>query len=270
MHVERSMPTDVFKALADPSRRQLLDRLNARNGQSLRELGEGLGMARQSVRKHVAVLEAANLVTPVRRGRERLHFLNPAPLNEIAERWIDRYDRGRTDALADLETAPEEPAVPKPAAVYTIHIHATPERVWRALTDPALTERYWETTLRSDWRAGSAVVWEHHGDTIADPEQVVLECDPPRRLSYTWHTFTPEWAYTHGIGGDLLARVAAEPRSKVAFELEPAGDTVKLTVIHDGFEPGSTVLRMVSDGWPLLLSDLKTLLEADARVAVGA
>ena len=264
------MPTDVFKALADPSRRQLLDRLNARNGQSLRELCEGLAMARQSVRKHLAVLEAANLVTPVKRGRERLHFLNPAPINEIAERWIDRYDRGRIDALADLKTALEEPPMPKPAFVYTTYIHSTPDRVWRALTDPAFTERYWETTLRSDWRVGSTVTWEHHGDTIADPEQVVLEADPPRRLAYTWHTFTPEWAETHGYSDELRATVAAEPRSKVTFEIEPVGDTVKLTVIHDGFEPGSTVLTMISTGWPQLLADLKTLLEADARVGAGA
>ena len=97
------MPMDaVFKALADPSRRQLLDRLNARNGQSLRELCNGLSMARQSVTKHLAVLEAAGVVTTSRRGREKLHFLNAAPINDIAERWMDRYDRARAEAVADL------------------------------------------------------------------------------------------------------------------------------------------------------------------------
>ena len=93
----------VFKALADPSRRQLLDRLNARSGQSLRELCDGLSMARQSVTKHLAVLEAAGVVTTSRRGREKLHFLNAAPINDIAERWMDRYDRARAEALADLK-----------------------------------------------------------------------------------------------------------------------------------------------------------------------
>src|SRR5919199_4318459 len=83
----------VFRALADPSRRQLLDRLNGRNGQTLRELCAGLAMARQSVSKHLAVLEAAGLITTVRRGREKLHYLNAAPINEISERWIDRYHR---------------------------------------------------------------------------------------------------------------------------------------------------------------------------------
>src|ERR1700722_15413380 len=94
---------DVFKALGDPSRRLLLDRLNARNGQSLRELSEGLDMARQSVSKHLAILEAANLVTTIRHGREKLHYLNAAPINEIAERWIDRYDKQRVRVLSDLK-----------------------------------------------------------------------------------------------------------------------------------------------------------------------
>src|SRR5919201_252081 len=97
---------DVFKALADPSRRQLLDRLNARTGQTLRELCSGLDMARQSVSKHLAILEAANLVTTVRRGREKLHYLNAAPINEIGERWITRYEQGRGEGLPRLKRAP--------------------------------------------------------------------------------------------------------------------------------------------------------------------
>src|SRR6478672_4467330 len=113
---------EVFRALADPSRRQLLDDLNRSNGQTLTELCGGLDMARQSVSKHLAVLEAANLVTTVRRGREKLHYLNPAPINDIAERWIDRYDRDRVDALADLQRALETPTMDKPAFVYTTYI----------------------------------------------------------------------------------------------------------------------------------------------------
>ena len=99
------------------------------------------------------------------------------------------------------------------------------------------------------------------GVAIADPAQVVLEADPYRRLSYTWHTFTPEWAASYGLSDEYLAKVAAEGRSKVTFDIEPAGEQVKLTVVHDGFDPGSTVLEGISAGWPKLLSDLKTLLE---------
>jgi DNA-binding transcriptional ArsR family regulator/uncharacterized protein YndB with AHSA1/START domain len=257
---------EVFRALADPSRRLLLDRLNDRNGQTLRELCAGLEMARQSVSKHLAVLEAANLVTTVRRGREKLHYLNTAPINDMSERWINRYDQERVLALADLKRALEETPLQKPSFAYTTYIKTTPERLWQALTEPAFTERYWKTTFETDWQVGSTMTWHNHGVTIADAEQVVLESEPYRRLSYTWHTFTPELAEVHAqLGDDVLAKAASERRSKVTFEIEPLDELCKLTVVHDGFEPGSTVLDLISGGWPRVLSDLKTLLETDAH-----
>jgi uncharacterized protein YndB with AHSA1/START domain/DNA-binding transcriptional ArsR family regulator len=252
----------VFKALADPSRRLLLDRLNVRRGQSLRELCDGLDMARQSVSKHLAILEAADLVVAVRRGREKLHYLNAVPINEIAERWINRYDAPRVHALADLKRALEEDPMTAPTFVYTTYIGTTPEKLWEALTEPAFTRIWWrDIELETDWKVGSPMVWENHGATIADPEQVVLEYDPYRRLSYTWHTFTQEHVEAVGFGADLVEALAAESRSKVTFELEPQGAKVKLTVTQDGFDPGSRVVEMVSEGWPTLLSDLKSYLE---------
>jgi DNA-binding transcriptional ArsR family regulator len=194
---------DVFKALADPSRRRLLDSLNARSGQTLRELCAGLDMARQSVSKHLAVLEAANLVTTLWRGREKFHYLNAAPINEISERWIDQYDQHRVHALSDLKRALEDTPMQKPTFVYTTYIKTTPEQLWQALTEPAFTQRYWRTTFDTDWKPGSTMT----------------------------------------------------------FEIEPAGQMVKLTVVHDDFEPGSVVAELVSGGWPLVLSALKTLLE---------
>ncbi|MFD5802913.1 ArsR/SmtB family transcription factor [Streptomyces sp. NPDC127020] len=254
---------EVFKALADGSRRRLLDSLNARNGQSLRELCAGLDMVRQSVSKHLAVLEAANLITTVRRGREKLHYLNAEPINAITERWISRYDRERVHALADLKHALESNAMDSDAFVYTTYIRTTPEKLWQGLTDPEFTRRYWGVELGTDWAAGSPVVWRERGADTADPGQVVLESDPHRRLSYTWHTFTPEWAEANGIDGETLAKLSAERRSKVTFEIEDleGSGTVKLTVVHDGFEPGSTVREMVQHGWPALVAGLKTLLE---------
>ncbi|UNZ20971.1 metalloregulator ArsR/SmtB family transcription factor [Streptomyces sp. 891-h] len=253
---------EVFKALADAGRRRLLDSLNARNGQSLRELCSELDMARQSVSKHLALLEAANLVTTVRQGREKLHYLNAEPINAIAERWISRYDRERVHALTDLKRALEDStAMDSTAFVYTTYIKTTPEKLWQGLTDPAFTQRYWGLRFATDWKTGSTMTWEERGAKTADPEQVVLESDPYRRLSYTWHTFTPEWAEAAGVGEETLAEIAAEPRSKVTFAIEPLGEMVKLTVIHDGFEPGSTVREMIQHGWPALLSGLKTLLE---------
>jgi DNA-binding transcriptional ArsR family regulator/uncharacterized protein YndB with AHSA1/START domain len=253
---------EVFKALADSSRRLLLDSLNARNGQTLRDLCSGLEMARQSVSKHLAVLEAANLVTSVRRGREKLHYLNAAPINEIGERWITRYERERVRALADLKRALEEDTtVDKPSFVYTTYIRTTPERLWQALTEPAFTRRYWGATFETDWKAGSSMTWEQFGVAIADPDQLVLESQPYRRLSYSWHSFTPELAQSIGLSDEAREHIAAESRSKVGFELEPLGELVRLTVVHDGFEPGGAVVSMVSQGWPRILSDLKTLLE---------
>lgn len=99
---------EVFKALADPNRRELLDRLFARNGQTLGELCEGLGMTRQAVSKHLGVLEAANLVATVRQGREKLHYLNPVPIHDIADRWVGKYERGRLRALGELKKGLED------------------------------------------------------------------------------------------------------------------------------------------------------------------
>jgi uncharacterized protein YndB with AHSA1/START domain/DNA-binding transcriptional ArsR family regulator len=262
---------EVFRALSDPSRRRLLDSLNSRSGQTLRELCAGLVMARQSVSKHLAILEYANLVTTVRRGREKLHYLNAAPISEIAERWISRYDQQRVNALSDLKKALEGTTVDKPQFVYTTYIRTTPEQLWRGLTDPAFTRAYWGLAYESDWKAGSTFTVKLDKDnvTVADPAQVVLESDPCRRLSYTWHTFTPEWAAAYGISEEHRATFAAEPRSKVTFEIAPVGDYVRLTVVHDGFEPGSAVLAGISQGWPLLVSSLKSLLETGDALPAG-
>jgi uncharacterized protein YndB with AHSA1/START domain/DNA-binding transcriptional ArsR family regulator len=260
---------EIFKALADPGRRRLLDSLNAENGQSLRDLSGQLDMARQSVSKHLAVLEAANLVTTVWRGREKLHYLNAEPINAIGERWIDRYDRERVSALADLKRALEDTQMQKPEFVYTTYIKTTPEQLWQALTDPAFTRRYWGASFASDWKAGSPMTWEYGGVRIADPAQVVLEADPCRRLAYTWQTVTPEFAKVVGFGEEYFEKVAAERRSRVSFDIEPIGHGVKLTVVHEDFDPGSAMLESISNGWPLILASLKTLLETGESLSGG-
>jgi uncharacterized protein YndB with AHSA1/START domain len=254
----------IFKALGDPSRRRLLDRLNERSGQSLRELGAGLDMARQSVSKHLAVLESANLVVAVRRGRERLHYLNPAPINEIAERWIRSYDQPRVRALSDLKHALEDHSMDKPEFVYVTYIETAPEKLWQALTDPVFTDRYWGGGPSSQWDVGSPLRWQvRSGGPYEDLGQVVLECDPYRRLSYTWHNYQWAWASRFGWTEEVFAELLQEKISKVTFELEPVGSVVKLTVIHDGFQGETEMLKGVRQGWPQILSNLKTLLETD-------
>jgi uncharacterized protein YndB with AHSA1/START domain len=153
---------------------------------------------------------------------------------------------------------------------YTIYIHATAEQVWRGLTDPAMTKCYWRhhkagpKTFRSDWQKGSTWDLEHKdvGLVVSDLEQVILVSDPYRRLSYTWHSFTPGWAAEVGMDDATAEAWRAEPRSKVSFDIEDVEHgVVKLAVTHDGFSPRSRVLQAISEGWPAVLSSLKTLLE---------
>jgi len=259
---------DVFKALADPTRRRLLDRLNARNGQNLSDLCADTGMTRQTVTKHLEILEGANLVTVVRRGRERLHYLNAAPIHEIADRWIDQYHRQRVRALADLKDALEATTMPTQSFAYTTYIKTTPQQLWEALTNPAFTKRYWDMELVTDWQAGSPMTWRYKGLTIEDPAQVVVEAEPYRRLAYTWHSMTPEFAALVGFHEQLRATLAAERRSTATFEIEDLGETVKLTVLHHGFDDDSTMVSMISEGWPPLISALKTLLETGDVLAL--
>jgi uncharacterized protein YndB with AHSA1/START domain len=237
----------VFKALADPTRRHLLDRLRGRGGQTLGELCADLGMARQSATQHLAVLEDANLVSTVRRGREKLHYLNPVPLHEIQERWIDKFERPRLRALSALKRRAEDTEMTdKPSFVYVTYIESTPERVWGALTDADLTALYWGHSNVSDWQGGSP--WEHRrtdGSGIADVEGTVLESVPHRRLAVTF---------------DAPGAAPAGGPSRVTFEIEAYHEIVRLTVTHENLAD-EDALRAVSAGWPAVFANLKSLLE---------
>lgn len=237
----------VFRALADPTRRTLLDRLRERNGQTLGELCGPLEMARQSATQHLGVLEAANLITTVRRGREKLHYLNPVPLWTIQERWIERFERPRLRALSAIKHRAEEDSMADwPGYVYVTYIESSPERVWEALTDPDLTAEYWGHSNVSGWQAGSP--WEHRrvdGSGIADVTGTVLESLPPRRLTMTF-----------GTPGDA----SPEGLSKVTFDIEPYHEIVRLTVTHENLAD-SDALEAASAGWPAVFANLKSLLE---------
>ena len=149
----------------------------------------------------------------------------------------------------------------RPKHVFETYIKTTPERIWEALTEPEFTRRYWGVALESDWTVGSPVTWTEGTARITHPDQQVVAYEPPRRLAYTWHTFTPEWAASTGMGDEFAAKAREEPRSTVTFDIEEADGSVKLTVTHSGFPEGSIVREGCSQGWPQLLSSLKTLLE---------
>ncbi|WP_328392139.1 SRPBCC family protein [Nocardia sp. NBC_00416] len=153
-----------------------------------------------------------------------------------------------------------------PEFVYTTYIRTTPQQLWEALTEPAFTKRYWGATFDTDWRPGSRMVWHQQGWSSDDPEQVVLEAEPYTRLSYTWHTFDSRFAEAFEMEPGDVAAWGREARSKVTFELESKGEVVKLTVVHNGFEPGSAVLAGISEGWPAIVAGLKTLLETGAAL----
>jgi uncharacterized protein YndB with AHSA1/START domain/DNA-binding transcriptional ArsR family regulator len=237
----------VFKALADPTRRALLDKLRERNGQTLGELCEGLEMARQSATQHLDVLQAANLISTVRRGREKLHYLNPVPVWTIQERWIERFERPRLRALSAIKRRAEEDSMARrPSYVYVTYIESSPERVWEALTDAALTGQYWGHSNVSDWRVGSR--WEHRrvdGSGIADVTGTVLESVPPRRLSMTF---------------DDPGNTPPEGPSKVTFEIEPYHEIIRLTVTHENLADDEA-MEAVLTGWPAVCANLKSLLE---------
>jgi uncharacterized protein YndB with AHSA1/START domain/DNA-binding transcriptional ArsR family regulator len=237
----------VFRALADPTRRALLDRLRERNGQTLGELCEPLAMTRQSATQHLGLLEDANLIATVRRGREKLHYLNPVPLWDVTERWIERFERPRLRALSAIKhQAEEESMADRPTYVYVTYIESSPERVWDALTDADLTAEFWGHSNVSDWRPGSA--WEHRrvdGSGIADVVGTVLESQRPRRLAMTF---------------DAPGEVPAQGPSRVTFDIEPYHEIVRLTVTHENLADDGA-LEAISAGWPAVFANLKSLLE---------
>ncbi len=241
----------MFKALADPTRRLLLDRLRERNGQTLGELCDRLAMARQSATQHLDLLAGAGLVTVVRRGRERLHYLNPVPLHDIAERWIAGFEQPRLHAVNAVRHHAEELAMDHgtagvPTYVYVTYVRASAVQVWEALTDADLTASYWGHANVSDWQPGS--VWEHRRLDDGTPDVVgrVVEAQPPSRLAITFE--------------DPRADAPEPGPSLVTFVVEEHEDIVRLTVTHESLAD-EQALRDVSQGWPAVLANLKSLLE---------
>jgi uncharacterized protein YndB with AHSA1/START domain/DNA-binding transcriptional ArsR family regulator len=235
---------DVFKALADPTRRSLLDELFKQDGQTLSALERRLPMTRFGVMKHLKLLEEAGLLTSKRRGREKLHFLNPVPIRLVHDRWVSKYAEPWVAGLSDLKHRLEDRTMEK---VFEIYIKTTPQRLWEAITDSEMRRKYnFGVGVDTDWTPGS----HYEGVSPTAPGALLegenLEVDPPRRLV---QSFTALWSED----------VKREGASRVTWEIEQVEDSCRLTVTHDQLRESAH--GELYGGWPMILSGLKTLLE---------
>jgi uncharacterized protein YndB with AHSA1/START domain len=238
----------VFKALAHPTRRFILDRLFNRDGRTLIELEcELKKMTRFGVMKHLRVLEKAGLIVTRRVGRTKLHFLNAVPIRLIHDRWIDKYTEPMAAALTglkrDLERTMEK--------VFEIYIKTTPERLWQAITDPKMRAKYsFGVETHGEWKKGgkyksiAGATTNNDGFDIAEGEN--LEVDPPHRLVQTFRALWSDEVKNEGF-------------SRITWEIKPVGDSCRLRVTHDQLREG--VSSELYGGWMMILSGLKTLLE---------
>ena len=256
------MPMDqVFKALADPTRRGLLDELFRRDGQTLSALEARIGMSRFGVMKHLGVLEKAGLVTTHRQGRKKLHYLNTVPIRLVHDRWVSKYAEPWAATLSALKTHLEDHTVstltrvswangtaPVAAgtAVFEVFIKTTPERLWAAITDPVERAKYsFGVEIHSSWQKGDTYTSAVPGVVdIAKGENITV--GPPRLLVQTFNALWSE-------------DVKAQGTTRVTWEIEPVGTSCRLTVVHDQLAPDANA--ELYGGWPMILSGLKTLLE---------
>jgi uncharacterized protein YndB with AHSA1/START domain len=237
------MDDEVFRALADPTRRALLDELFREDGQPLSALEERFDMTRFGVMKHLKVLEEAHLVVTRRRGREKLHFLNPVPIRLVHDRWVSKYAEPWAATLSGLKSELEK----EMEKVFEIYIRTTPERLWEAITDPQIRAKYnFGAGVTSDWKPGSSLKMGAADASGLLGEGEVIEADPPHRLV---HTLVALW------GDD----VKAEGASRVTWEIEPVGDSCRLLLTHDQLREAAN--EQLYGGWPMILSGLKTWLE---------
>ena len=233
----------VFKALADPTRRALLDSLFSNDGQNLVSLSSPFEMTRIAVSKHLGILEEAGLVVTKPRGREKLHFLNVVPIRLIHDRWIDKYSERWAAGLVSLRNELEAPM----EKVFEIYIRATPERLWEAITDEQIRAQFhFGNQIRSEWTAGSdyEITNQHAPNVLIEGKN--LEVDPPRRLVQTFHALWDDDSRKAGV-------------SRITWEIKPVGDSCRLLVTHD--ELPSDAPSTLYGGWPMILSGLKTYLE---------
>jgi uncharacterized protein YndB with AHSA1/START domain/DNA-binding transcriptional ArsR family regulator len=246
----------TFRALADPNRRVLLDRLFERDGQTLGELCEHLPeMTRFGVMKHLGVLEEADLVTTVKVGREKRHFLNPVPIRLVHDRWIGKFAEPVVGVMSALKSKLES-RMDTFDHVYAIQIKASPDRVWQAITDGDETVRYYYgTRVISDWTVGAQLRYDRADGTLM-ADGIILEVEPPRRLVMSFH---PRWA----------PEIEADGPVRMTWQVEPAGDGGSKLTVTSVLKTGSKSAESFAAGIVFIVSGLKTLVETGEPLAVG-
>ncbi|MDX2264874.1 MAG: SRPBCC domain-containing protein [Hyphomicrobiales bacterium] len=243
---------DIFKALSDPQRRHVLDLLREKDGQTLSELELAFpSLTRFGVMKHLKVLEEASLVATRKEGRFKYHYLNPVPLQTIADRWISSFAAPWAQGMSQLKWELEKgyAMTAKPKHVYTTIIRTTPAALWDALTNPERTPLYYYGSKVNNGGAKGAHFNYHAPDGSGEwITGKVLEMDAPRRLVTSFQ-------------GSWSPDMAGDAASRVTFEIEQQGEFCKLTLVHDEFDSETATYHAVGGGWPGILSGLKTLLE---------
>lgn len=245
----------VFKALADPNRRILLDSLFRKDGQTLISLETQLDMTRFGVMKHLRILEEAGLVTTEKVGRQKHHYLNPVPIQLVYDRWVSKYAKPFSTKLSQLKYILEVP-MNKIAHRYQIFIQATPERVWQALTSGEISPHYYfGTRVESTWETGSPYRYiDINNDDHIMLEGTILEAEPPYKLV---QTFRPLWQ----------PEALALTQSKVTWVVKSVGEGCSVTLLHEELDD-TPFANNIIEGWSRILSGLKTFLETGAQLQI--
>ena len=237
-----------------------MDALHATDGQTLTELcGVVPEMTRYGVMNHLSVLESADLIATRKAGRTKLHYLNPVPIRLAYERWITKFTEPSVIALTQAKERLEnqmEPTTDRPVHVHQIYIRTDPETIWDALVNGEITvQYYYRTRVESTWDAGSPVTYAYEDGTIA-ADGTLIAVDPPRRLEMLFH---PRWD----------AEIAGEGPVRMVWAIEDAGPMSKISVEMWDIRTDGRIYRDFTEGIPLIVSGLKTLLETGSSLVTG-
>jgi DNA-binding transcriptional ArsR family regulator/uncharacterized protein YndB with AHSA1/START domain len=252
---------EIFRALADPTRRMLLDMLRAEDGQTLSQLEQRLTMTRFGVMKHLNILEEAHLVVTRKVGREKFHYLNPVPIQQITDRWISRYATPFAQTLNDLKSHIEgkTAAMPDkaPKQVYEIFIKGSPEQIWDAITSSDKTPLYYYgAKVASTWNRDAPMTY-HGAEGNLMIEGKIIESKRPFKLVTTFRALWQD-------------SFKSDRPSRVTWEITQLEDTCKLTLVHDDFDEKTATYEAVAGGWSRILSGLKTLVETGKPISTAA